>query len=713
MIKKIWKKALIISFTALLLTILEKAYAMDDQQQPPSFIPQHLSNLPITAEETQQHHKRLKTKRILVIDGGGIRGIIPAIILSKIEYGLSTSLGRDVHIAEYFDLIAGTSTGGIIALGLNVPNNKNKLLRKPKYHASDLVDLYEKNGKEIFPQSGLYQRAANVIIPKFTVSPLESILRDYFGRTKLSNSISNVFITSYNILKDEPEFFKNYDPDSFSLKGFDKKRSLHGDFLMKDVARATSAAPTYFEGAEIFDCEGTMGRYVDGGVVVNNPTVAAMLEARKIFSDDVKHYVILSIGTGETPFSDYWKEVEKGGLLKWASVIPDVMMKGASKLVEAQIKSLQTEFENQGIIVDYSRIQIQLPIENMALDNATDANIIRLKAEAEGAATTKHRQVIVNIVKGIQKEEQEKEAELRKMAQREPGKGLFKLAKLRQKQQNIKEAKHLLAEAINNHSSLEASYNLAKILDDEFNAINKDGMHRQKTQFLAEETIKYYKYLIDSEEYNKYTVKSLYKLSVFYGKVADKLEGLGNESSKALKRKQNSYAEEAFEKASFLKKHKERKHIHAIQYIHAKKNIENTPNHKRLLEHLAHLNHAEAQYDLAFMFEKEGDIDNSVKLYKKAAYQDHTEAKYRLAKLVVEPDFWFSKAALDGHREAKYEMGKILEVKYNNGGILNFNFKKDEQIKEQAIKWYLSAAQQGHQEAAEKYKVLTGLQAKL
>ncbi len=152
------------------------------------------------------------------------------------------------------------------------------------------------------------------------------MLLKYFGKNKISQTFSHVFITGYDILKDKPEFFRSYDRTiknaPHQQKGWKKKKDLRGNFLMRDVARATSAAPTYFQGARILDAEGNEYYYVDGGVTVNNPTLAALLEARRIFGNDVNHYVIVSLGTGETPSKNYWGEVEKGGKIVWASHIP-------------------------------------------------------------------------------------------------------------------------------------------------------------------------------------------------------------------------------------------------------------------------------------------------------------------------------------------------------------------------------------------------------
>lgn len=136
-------------------------------------------------------------------------------------------------IAQLFDLIAGTSTGGILALALTKPNP----VGKPQYSARRLIQLYEKEGERIFPQS-IFTRLRMLENEKFPASGIEGVLNDYFGETRLSRALTEVLVTSYEIEQRRPYFFKR------SKAIADPERR---DFLMKHVARATSAAPTYFE----------------------------------------------------------------------------------------------------------------------------------------------------------------------------------------------------------------------------------------------------------------------------------------------------------------------------------------------------------------------------------------------------------------------------------------------------------------------------------
>lgn len=139
------------------------------------------------------------TKYILSVDGGGIRGIIPAIILAKIENRTRKP------ISEIFDLMAGTSTGGIVVAGLCKKDEKGK----PQYSANDLVDLYQEYGPYIFKSSFLRRSIFSWLNgAQYPYQNIESVLHKYFGDDTLKNTLSNVLITSYDIHNNCPFFSK-------------------------------------------------------------------------------------------------------------------------------------------------------------------------------------------------------------------------------------------------------------------------------------------------------------------------------------------------------------------------------------------------------------------------------------------------------------------------------------------------------------------------
>src|SRR5438105_7913756 len=171
-----------------------------------------------------------KMLRVLSIDGGGIRGIIPAMLLAEIE----KRTGK--RTADLFDIIAGTSTGGILALALTKPDSS----KRPEYAAVDLIDIYLREGTAIFPPSiwREIETAKYTLDEKYPSEGIETTLKRHFGDARLRDSLSYVLIPSYEIEKRLPWLFRSErarnDPE-------------HYDFPMWQVARATSAAPTYFE----------------------------------------------------------------------------------------------------------------------------------------------------------------------------------------------------------------------------------------------------------------------------------------------------------------------------------------------------------------------------------------------------------------------------------------------------------------------------------
>lgn len=162
------------------------------------------------------------TKYILSVDGGGIRGIIPAIILAEIESRTKKP------ISQIFDLMAGTSTGGIVVAGLCKSNSQKKL----QYSANDLVELYQEYGAYIF-QSSLWRRsiASWLSGSQYSYKNMEFILNKYFGESTMADVASNLLLTSYDIHNSCEFFFKSWKEENIELK---------------DALRATTAATTYF-----------------------------------------------------------------------------------------------------------------------------------------------------------------------------------------------------------------------------------------------------------------------------------------------------------------------------------------------------------------------------------------------------------------------------------------------------------------------------------
>ncbi|WP_353279796.1 patatin-like phospholipase family protein [Wolbachia endosymbiont (group B) of Xanthorhoe designata] len=284
------------------------------------------------------------TKYILSVDGGGIRGIIPAIILAEIESRTKKP------ISQIFDLMAGTSTGGIIVAGLCKSN-------KLQYSANDLVEFYQEYGSYIF-KSSFFRRS---ILSWFNCAQyphknIEFVLDKYFGDDTLQSTLNNVLIASYDIHNNCPFFFKSW---------------KEGNIKLKDALRAATAAPTYFipKHLKIDQIDRVL---VDGGIFANNPAACAYASGKRLFPND--DIVLLSIGTGRTDRSIKYANSRKFGKIGWIKPLLNVMFASGLDCVNYQM--------NQVIGNRYVRIQSQLKIASPDMDNITSKNIRSLQQEA-------------------------------------------------------------------------------------------------------------------------------------------------------------------------------------------------------------------------------------------------------------------------------------------------------------------------------------------
>ncbi|BDU49554.1 CBASS cGAMP-activated phospholipase [Haliovirga abyssi] len=301
--------------------------------------------------------------KILTIDGGGIRGLIPSIILKELESKLQ-KLGNDKKFYEIFDLIAGTSTGGIIALGLSVPPNGLK--------TEEIINFYETDGKKIFPNdifSKLKNDIRQLTDEKYEKKPLEKILKNIFNEYTLQDSLTNLLIPAYDTENRNTIFFKKR-----ARKKWQKKDL---NFYMKDVARATSAAPTFFEASKITSVNKEKKICcIDGGVFCNNPAMAGYIEALKIFPN-AKEYVIVSLGTGQDRKKYDYNEIKDWGIIDWVNPIKgtpilSILTGGESASVNHQMKNIPN--------VNFFRYDDKnLLKECEAIDDSSNENRERLK----------------------------------------------------------------------------------------------------------------------------------------------------------------------------------------------------------------------------------------------------------------------------------------------------------------------------------------------
>lgn len=300
-----------------------------------------------------------KVVRVLSIDGGGIRGIIPALLLAEIE----KRTGKP--ISQLFDLISGTSTGGIIALGLTVPNTNGDA----KYTATDIVTFYETRINKIFGRS-LFRKIfflIDYIRPKYSAREFEENVQSLVKEVKLSDALTEVLIPTYEIERRETLFFKSSKV----------KNNTQDDYYMKDVARATSAAPTYFPPAKISSTNSDQTLYcVDGGTFANDPAMCAYAEAKNMHPE-MESIILVSLGTGSYTKPIAYKKASKWGLLTWMVPTLDILFDGMPDTVQYQLKKI---FNVQALHQQYFfRFQIELNDTNDSIDNPSQKNLDNLK----------------------------------------------------------------------------------------------------------------------------------------------------------------------------------------------------------------------------------------------------------------------------------------------------------------------------------------------
>ena len=297
----------------------------------------------------------------LSIDGGGIRGIIPALLASKIEEKEITN--RPIH--KIFDHIGGTSIGGILALGYTIPSKDNY---DSYYSAKDLVGLFETNGTIIFPPTSrfnIYGRVVNwfrdICHPHYGVKGLETLLQSYFKDMKFRRAATNVLVTTMDSNNNHPFLFNSRLDD-------------HRDYEVWKVARATSAAPTYFDACTHFS-----GRQlIDGGLYRNNPTALVLgdMYKRAIEQDEPispANMLMLSLGTGQLPIKDGLPV--RSGWMNAARAVIEAGMTVSSIGVDEQVRAILKPGH-------YLRINPKLG-DPITLDEVSTPNFEKMKAAAE------------------------------------------------------------------------------------------------------------------------------------------------------------------------------------------------------------------------------------------------------------------------------------------------------------------------------------------
>lgn len=313
-----------------------------------------------------------KPFKILSIDGGGIKGLYSSKVIEHLEEKYQCSM------SDYFDMICGTSTGGLIALALSL-----------KIPATEISKIYETYGEDIFPKRNKFYNLFRQTLfrGKYSDKNLRKILELYFKDMKIKESNNLLCIPSYSITDGRPFVFK------FDHKEGDLDRDNNANYI--DIALATSAAPTYFPLSEIEYYDNK--QFIDGGVWANNPTLVGVIEALTYFFKSNSEYTsleVLSISSlNATPGKPTGLKRNRS-FIDWKDDLFDTSINGSSFFTHYILSKL-SEINNTQI--KYIRIPSeQISAEQshlIQLDNASKnaINLIKGKGNDRGEIVRKDK----------------------------------------------------------------------------------------------------------------------------------------------------------------------------------------------------------------------------------------------------------------------------------------------------------------------------------
>lgn len=307
--------------------------------------------------------------KILSIDGGGLKGLIPLQVIKEIE----RITKQPIH--ETFDLIAGTSTGGLLTCALLLQEHSIEA-NKRKYTLEQIENIYLEKGKIIFPRynhfKGLYMHTRKWIRPMYFSENYEKVLNEYFADYRITSCLKPIFITSYDIHRNIPIFFTRREAN----------RLYENNARLVDICKATSAAPTYFP-THTFIYNGESIICIDGGLIMNNPALGALIEVLSnnayvhykiggIKKPEFKDIMVLSLGTGISSKLFQSQSAKNWGRLQWIKKVIDISMDAPVTIVHDQ---LDTIFNSMGLEKNYLRINVEIDKKYAEMDDSREETL--------------------------------------------------------------------------------------------------------------------------------------------------------------------------------------------------------------------------------------------------------------------------------------------------------------------------------------------------
>lgn len=336
-----------------------------------------------------------KPYRILAIDGGGVRGLIPAIWLSKIEQELGKPLNN------YFDLVVGTSTGSLLACAVATGTPMK-----------EAAQIYIDRAAQVFPQSDgrFWQNAKRFVTqrfagPQYGAEGLQTTLKDVLGDRNFGECKIPTMVTTYNLLNRKALMLKSW-------------RTDHAALPMWEVCAASSSAPTFFP-AHVMRVGVADLPLVDGGVVAASPAASALTEAIRLDRDNgeprsLDDYVMVSLGTGVSTRHISIEEGLSWGPWDWAIPLFDIVFDGNRQAVNYMCRNLLTPD-------NYIRLQVRLDAASSDMDNSDPTNINALAAVAQNYMVQDGgKQTIARVVEKLESCLSEKTSQVRELRPSDP-----------------------------------------------------------------------------------------------------------------------------------------------------------------------------------------------------------------------------------------------------------------------------------------------------
>lgn len=286
-----------------------------------------------------------------------MRGIVPVVMLQGLEKAIRANGGTG-DMAQYFDLVSGTSTGGLIALALTCDSS---ILHTDLADGSSQIDLnallenYMTGGSEIFQAKSSLFGLKHLVSDKYSSDGIQGLSRKWFGMKQLKTAKVPTLIMAYDLSRGQPQMLRSFGEEA--------------EYPTWVAARATSAAPTYFSPLEY---GGKL--LVDGGVIANNPALYAYFEAKKLYPE-CKCFHMLSFSTGGV-FHTMEKDSAKG-LISWADHIPSMFDTAQKRTTDYVLDFMQD--------LNYIRIDDPLP-EEIKMDETEPETLWHMKTISEDKA---------------------------------------------------------------------------------------------------------------------------------------------------------------------------------------------------------------------------------------------------------------------------------------------------------------------------------------